>query len=70
MSSYKENDLIFDMDKAAIYIMVQNHTAGDEEPFRKLKYSLLTSVYNIKNIIKKIMIRTLSLFILDSSFPG
>lgn len=67
VSSYKDNDLIFDMDKAAIYIMVQNHTTGDEEPFRKLKYSLLTSVYNI---IKIIMVRTLSLFILDSYFKG
>lgn len=55
------------MDKAAIYIMVQNHTTGEEEPFRRLKYSLLTSVYNM---IKIIMVRTLSLFILDSYFPG
>lgn len=55
------------MDKAAIYIMVHNHTIGDEEPFRRLKYSLLTSVYNI---IKIIMVRTSSLFILDSYFPG
>lgn len=61
VSSYKENDLIFYMDKAAVYIMVQNHTTGDEELFRKLKYSMLTSVYNIF---------TLSLFILDSYFPG
>lgn len=65
--SYNENDLIFYMDKAAIYIMVQNHTTGDEEPFRKLKYSLLTSVYNM---IKIIMVRTLSLFIPDLYFPG
>lgn len=65
--SYNENNLIFYMDKAAIYIMVQNHTTGDEEPFIRLKFSLLTSVYNIIMII---MVRTLSLFILDSYFPG